>query len=326
MKDFLVHLNRQIPDAVSIGREFSKTNPPPQVSRILFCGMGGSAISGEILKIALAGTCPIPFEINRTWRLPFWVDPKTLVICSSYSGNTEEPLLVFDQAVKKKAKVLGITSGGKLAERMRNRNGLQIRLPGGIPPRCAVGYLTFSLIQIFEKWGWLKFSPQDCREVLGALRRDWGKKPRQLARLMSRYVVRFYGLTDFCEPVLMRWQAQFAENAKVLTARHLIPEMFHNEIEGYCLSKPPAQKILAVFFRDLGEGPLLEKKIQQAKQLVKKSGARVLEIYSQGRSLLARLFYFIYLGDWVSYELALLRGVDPARIPNISLLKGKRIS
>ena len=99
--------------------------------------------------------------------------------------------------------------------------------------------------------------------------------------------------------------------------------MFHNEIEGYSLSKPPLQKFLAVFFQDTEDLPVLEAKIQKAKRLIRNSGSGVLEIHSQGSSLLARLFSLIYLGDWVSYELALLRGVNPLQIPNIALLKKK---
>lgn len=324
MRNYLTHLDRQVLDAVSIGREFAKARRPPKVSRILFCGMGGSAISGEILKVVLARSCRIPFEVNRDLRLPLWADQRTLVVFSSYSGNTEEVLLVFDQALKRKSKILVITSGGKLSKKARDLKADPISLPGGIPPRCAIGYLTFSLVQVFAKWGWFKFSPQNCREVISTLRRDRGGKPRQLARLMSERLVRFYGLTGFCEPVLLRWQAQFAENAKVLASSHLIPEMFHNEIEGYCLSKPMPQKFVAVFFRDADDPPALETKIQKAKRLAAKAGSRVLEIHSRGKSLLARLFSLIYLGDWVSYELALLRDVDPLRIPNISLIKGKR--
>ena len=121
--------------------------------------------------------------------------------------------------------------------------------------------------------------------------------------------------------MLTRWRAQFAENAKTLASSHLIPEMLHNEIEGWKFPREIIKKSSAVFFSDLNDPLWLRKKIQVAQKAIKSAGADVLEIKSSGRSLVARLFFLLVLADWVSYELAILNKVDPISIPVIESLK-----
>lgn len=322
MKNFLLKLDSQINEAIAIGRAFRAPEWGSQVSKVIFCGMGGSAIGGDILRILVTRHHKaIAFKVHRAGLLPHWVDKKTLVIFSSYSGNTPEVLQNVSGALAAKAKILVLTAGGKLRDIARSHRIPYLQVPAGFPPRCAVGYLTFSLVPVFKKWGWLKFSEADAQEVVRTVRGVSRAKAKALAVRLAGRSVHFYGFSAFAEPVLTRWRAQLAENAKTLASSHLIPEMLHNEIEGWKFPKEIIRKSTAVFFADREDPAWLKKKISAAKKIIAGNGAEVIDVASSGRSLAARLFFLLCLGDWVSYELAVLNGVDPVSIPAIESLK-----
>lgn len=174
---------------------------------------------------------------------------------------------------------------------------------------------------IFKKQQWVNDSDCDFEELHSIFQNISRKKAKTLASRFANRFVHFYGTSKWMTPVLNRWRAQFAENSKTLASSHQIPEMFHNEIEGWRFPAALVKKSSAVFFKDTEEKNPFEKKIQFAKKAIQKTGAEVVEISSEGKSLLARLFSLIYLGDWVSYELALLNQVDPLSIPTIEGLK-----
>ncbi len=321
MKDFLLNLDVQILEGLQLGRRFKAPAWGNAVSKVIFSGMGGSAIGGDILRILVTSHKSISFKVHRTGRLPDWADKDTLVIFSSYSGNTPEILQNVDAAIRAGSKVLVLSSGGKLTETAKKKKLPYLQVPGGLPPRCAVGYMTFSLVPLFQKWGWLKFSNTEEREVLRAVRGVSRAQARSLAAKFKGRSVHFYGFSAFAEPVLTRWRAQLAENSKQLASSHLIPEMMHNEIEGWVFPKEIIRRSTAVFFMDRQDPAWLKKKMAVAKNLIARNGAQVLNIASAGSSLVARLFSLLVLGDWVSYELALLNKIDPIRIPLIEALK-----
>lgn len=321
MKDLLETTGSQILEGLKIGERFKLPPWKDGINKILFCGMGGSAIGGDILRILTGAHARIPFEVSRTGRLPLWVDASTLVIFSSYSGNTPETVGCVSAAVKAGAKIIALSSGGQLLKTAAAKKIPFLQVPGGLPPRCAIGYLTFSLVPVLRKWDWLKFPAQDADEVFSTVRSVPHAKVKALAKRLFNKSVHFYGFSAFAEPVLTRWRAQLAENSKMLASSHLIPEMLHNEIESWKFPKDLMKKSAAVFFSDKEDLAGFEKKIKAAQKAVSQAGADVMEIRSEGKSLIARLFSLIVLADWVSYELALLNKVDPIRIPTIELLK-----
>ena len=321
MKDFLLGLDRQILDAISIGRNFRLPAPYRKVSNILFCGMGGSALSGDILNLLSNRHSSIPFQVNRSSRMPAWINNETLVIFSSYSGNTEEIVQDFTRASAVHSKMLVVTSGGKLSElAAQKKNILCLMIPGGLPPRCAVGYLTFSLLPVLSRQGWMDVPEADMKEAAVQVGLAAKKAPILAQKLAGKFV-HFYGLSGLMEPVLTRWRAQFAENAKTLASSHLIPEMFHNEIEGWQFPSEIIKRSLAVFFLDREYLAPLKKKIAFVQKKIKQRGGDAMEISSSGRSLVGRIFSLIGLGDWVSFELAKKLHVDPKPIPTIEELK-----
>lgn len=324
MIKFLEDIDRHITEGLEIGRKFKAPAWGKAVSKILFVGMGGSAIGGDVLRVLVTAQKPMVFEVNRTGRFPAWVDSSTLVVLSSYSGFTPETLANVQPAKKNGAKIIVLTSGGKLLEAAKKNKIPYLQVPGGLPPRCAIGYLAFALIPVFHKWGWLKFGSAEQAEVLKTIRTAPRSKAKDLAKRLHEKSVHFYGFSGFAEPVVTRWRAQFAENSKVLASSHLIPEMMHNEVEAWKFPEDLIRKSAAVFFKDKSDLPWLGNKIKAVQKVFSKTGADVIEIPSTGKSLAARLFSLIILADWVSFELAALNETDPVRIPTIELLKQVR--
>lgn len=321
MKKILESLPGQIQEAVAIGRAFEAPDWRKKISKIIFCGMGGSAIGGDILRTLVNSYSPTVFEVCRTGKIPGWTDSSTLVIFSSYSGNTPETLGNLDVARKAKAKILILSSGGKLGQAAVKHKLPYLQVPGGLPPRCAIGYLTFSLLPVLAAWGRLKFSEKEFHEALRVVAGVSLKRAKLLAKQLWNRSVHFYGYSNFSESVLTRWRAQFAENSKVLASSHLIPEMLHNEVESWKFPAEIIQKSSAVFFSDASDPAWLKNKIRAAQAMMRQAGADVIEIKSSGTSLAARLFSLLALADWVSFELAALNEIDPIIIPVIESLK-----
>ncbi len=319
MKEILSQLDRQILDGHQLGSQF-KPSPFKGIQKIVFSGMGGSAISGDILRLLVRRYSKFNFQVNRAGELPRSVDAKTLVILSSYSGNSIEILRTMPDLLKSKAKILVVSAGGKLSEIAQQKKLLWLQVPSGLMPRCAIGYMTFSLLPVFKKWGMIQYSFKDVEETALAVRKTSLKEAKHLAGRLHSKLVYFYG-SGLALPVMTRWRTQWAENAKMLACQQTIPEMFHNEIEAWHFPRVIIQNAAAVFFKDQEDHAWLKNKTKAAQEMIRKSGAEVIVVASKGRSVLARLFSLIALGDWVSYELAALNGVDPMAIPRIEALK-----
>ncbi len=321
MKDYLLSLDRQIEAGLMLGRAFNPPSSWEPVSKVIFFGMGGSAASGEILRALFSSHAAPPFLVERSERVPSWVDAKTLAIFSSYSGNTQEVLCALQKSLTKHPYVLVVSSGGKLIEEARRRKLNFIQIPAGLPPRCAIGYLTFALLPAFQKKKWLQFSGSDIRETLKVVREAAkGVTPALISTLQGR-AIHLYAFPGLGEAAALRWRTQLSENSKTLASIGLLPEMFHNDVEGWRFPKPLIQASTALFLTDASDPASEQKKLARAMRLIRKSGAKVVEVKSRGKSPLARIFSLVALGDWASYELALRYGVNPAAIPAIDALK-----
>lgn len=320
MEEVLLGLHRQISEAIVTGSRF-RSAKPKNITKILFCGMGGSAISGDILRAVVTESTALPFKVNRSGQLSNWVDRNTLVILSSYSGNSIEILNMVPSLLKSRASILVVSSGGKLSEIAAKKKLPCLKITGGLMPRCAIGYTTFSLLPVLKYWGWADYSDADIKEVIAMVKKAPRAEARALAKQLYGKFAHFYGSAQFSGPILTRWRCQLAENSKMLASQHLIPEMMHNEIEGWKFPKDILKKSAAVFFYDKNDPKWLLGKIEGAQAIIRKSGASVHKIHSRGKSKLARLFSLISLGDWTSYELAVLNHIDPMAIPHIETLK-----
>jgi len=284
------------------------------VSNIVVCGMGGSAIGGDILKAYLSST-GIPVIVHRDYGLPNFVDNTSLVFTISYSGNTEETLSAHDEAVKKGAQVIALTSGGQLAE----KSPRTITLPKGYQPRAAVGYLFFPMIGLLHNSDVVEVKNDELNEMLTALKdvKGFKGKGEALAKKIRGKTPIVYASSLFA-PAAYRWKTQFNENSKQAAFCHIVPEMNHNELVGY--ENMSRDKFVAIFLRDKKDHPRIQKRMDICKKIIERK-VDVIDVETQGNSLLARLFSTIYLGDMASYYLALENRADPTPVEVIQLLK-----
>ncbi len=322
MQEYLLGVDRQIVEGLEIGRALKLPRTYGKVKQVLFYGMGGSAISGDVLRILVTQRSRDFFAVEHGGKWPNWADRQTLAVFSSYSGNTIEVLQHLKHAIACGSSMLIVTSGGKLAQMAAKHRIPWVKIPGGLPPRCAIGYLTFSVLPVLEKVGHFRVLKAEIDETLAVIRKVPSEgNPKKIARALFGKSIHLYAMGGLLEPVLIRWRAQLAENSKTLASHHFIPEIFHNEVEGWRFPKDVIRRSLALFLRDREDSPFFEKRRKLIAKYIRDQKAETLEIKSSGRSPLARIFSLISLGDWVSYELALLNGVDPMKIPVIEALK-----
>ncbi len=333
MAGLLNRFSEQIQDGIRIGKAFVLPRSlAGNFDKIVFVGMGGSAIGGDVLRSLGAKELALPLFVVRHYDLPGFVDSKTLCIFSSYSGNTEETISAFRQGIKKGAKALSISSGGELAHLSRKASVPWIEIPKGLPPRAALGYSVFPLLQAFSQLKLLRWDAravEETVELLLSLSKKCGlenltvKNPaKKLAQALWNKWVVIYAGTELLDSAALRFRNQIEENAKAIASHHLLAEMNHNEILGWEYPKSLVKKSVCVFFQDAEDHPRIQLRMEFTKKLLaNERKIPVEEIHTQGKSRLARLFSAIHLGDWVSYYLALLYRVDPTPVKVIEALK-----
>ncbi len=320
----------QVREAVAIGSAALLKVPRGRTANIVLCGLGGSAIAGDILRSYLADDLRIPFLVNRHYVLPQFVDASSLVIISSYSGNTEETNAAHRQALRRGARILCITSGGTTSALAARHRSPLITIPGGSPPRAALGYSFFPLLIALSRMGFIPDRQREIRETIALLEEkstlyatpDPAANPAlQLAELLQGRITVLYSSTEHMDAVNTRWRGQIAENAKALCFGHVLPEMNHNELVGWNTLHHQMQEMQVVFLRDRGDHQRVQIRMDLSRQILREYTPHLTEVWSEGKSLLARMFSLLYLGDWTSLYLAILHRVDPTPVRVIDHLK-----
>ncbi|MFH0867942.1 MAG: bifunctional phosphoglucose/phosphomannose isomerase [Candidatus Woesearchaeota archaeon] len=288
-----------------------------EVSNIVVLGMGGSAIGGDLLKIYLSEE-NIPVYVNRDYKVPNFVSEQSLVFAVSYSGNTEETLSALNDAKEKNAQIIAITSGGKLANECKKA----IKVPSGLQPRAALGYLFFPMLGVLHNSNIIRVRNDDLNEMMDILKKTdkFNDLAESLAKKLKEKIPVIYA-SDTLGAVAFRWKTQINENAKMPAFYNVFSEMNHNEIAGY---KGMDRKFVAVLIRDKYDNERIKKRMDICKDIMEVT-ANVEEVQTQGNSLLARMFSAIYLGDFVSYHLALWNRVDPSPVEVIEEMKRKLV-
>ncbi len=287
---------------------------PQKVTEIIIIGMGGSWIGGDLLK-TFAGTTQLPIFVVRDYRVPNFVDEYSAVFACSYSGNTEETLAAAEDAKAKGANIIALTSGGKLS-RMCDK---VITVPSGLQPRAALGYMFFPMVGVLYNSGLLEVSNDSLNEMM-ALLRDQGpikKEAEQIASFMHGRLPIIYASEAF-GPVALRWKTQINENAKLPAFSNTFSEMNHNEICAYTHAE--RDLFAPILLRNPKDNPRIRKRMDIAKEIMERR-TKVYSLDIKGNSLLARLFYAIYVGDYASYFLALKGRTDPTPVEVIEALK-----
>lgn len=331
MRGFLEAFPAQLREAYAIGEAFAVDRfGGLRFKSVVFAGVGGSAIGADVVKDILRDQSKVPVVVNRSYTLPAFVDGETLLFVGSYSGNTEEALSAYELGKRRNAKIVVASSGGKLEALALKFNDPRIKLPQGFPPRTAIGYSVIPALIVLSKLGIAPFVKDDFDETLTVLEEQKRKyspgssgenEAWQVSLALYRKFPFIYAPSDLFESVSLRWRGQIEENAKALAAHHLLPEMNHNEIAGWSETGNVLENLAAVFLRDAGEHPRVRARMEITERLVERQGAKVVRVWSAGKSLLARIFSLIYLGDFASYYLAIRYGVDPTSISAIDYIK-----
>ncbi len=297
---------------------------------VVLCGMGGSAIGGDLVRGLVEPTASVPFLVNRGYSLPGWVGERSLVIASSYSGGTEETLSAFAQAQERGARLLVVTSGGEILDRATADGLDHVVIPGGLQPRAALGYSLGVVLRVARALGLVELADGEVEAALDAARQraerhdqdQDGNPARDLsARWVDALPVVYTGV-GLLEAVGMRWRTQIHENAKHPAVGNVLPELDHNEIMGF-ESGPEGvlSRMQVVALRDADDHRQVAKRFDATRDLVQDAVGGWTEATSEGDSRLGRMLSLVQLGDAASFWLAIRKGVDPTPVETIQQLK-----
>ena len=308
--------------------ESAGLTPHDSAGGLVIAGMGGSAIGGALARAVLGDGASRPIMVARDYGLPGWTTPDTTVLCSSYSGNTEETLAAYDAAQALGARTIVVTTGGKLAEQARLDGVPVIPIPGGFQSRAAVGYSLVAALEVAQLCGageGLHAEVDVAAEHAAGLAAAWGPDSgedslaKTLARGLHGTVPQIAGAA-LTAPVAYRWKTQINQNAKTPAFSAELPELDHNELVGWDGAKELAQ-FSAVFLDDSDLHPRVRQRIELTRGLIASRGGVTFRVDTIGQTRLERLISVLLLGDLVSLYLASLRGVDPAPVAAIESLK-----
>ncbi len=301
-----------------------------QANKIVILGMGGSAIGGDLLRVLAEPECALPIVTNRDYTVPAFVNAQTLVIASSYSGNTEETLSAFAQARERGAKLLAVTTDGELARRARELGAPLLTFSYKSQPRAALGYSLVSLIGVVQKLGFIGDRAADLEEavaVMEALQEEIGaaiptaeNPAKQLAERLRGCLPVVYG-AGYLSEVAHRWKTQFNENAKAWSFFEQMPELNHNAVVGYQFPQELADKVAVVMLTSSLDHPRHRVRFRVTREILDRRGVACEMVSARGQSPLAQMLSAIHFGDYVSYYLALLYEVDPSPVEIIGYLK-----
>ena len=321
MKDYISDFSNHLIEAMQIGENKNLKNKNLNINNILIAGLGGSGIGGSIIVDVFALQVNIPIVVSKDYSIPSFVNKNTLVIASSYSGNTEETIYAVKKALKMNAEVAIITSGGKLKEIAEKNNLNKIYIPGGHPPRAMFGYSFTQLFYLLNHYNIIDLSfVRELRKSISLLEKNEKNIKHDalvLAKSLHNKTPVIYVAHGF-EGVATRFRQQLNENSKMLCWHHVIPEMNHNELLGWRVN---VEKLAVVFFRNRLDNKRNKIRIDINKEVLKKHTKDVYEVISDGDSVIQNTIYHIHFGDWVSWYLSELNNVDAIEIDVINYLK-----
>jgi glucose/mannose-6-phosphate isomerase len=305
-----------------------------KVNKVVILGMGGSAIGGDLLRAAAASPDSPPIMVHRDYDLPAHVDENTLVVASSYSGNTEETLTGFTQALSCKCKKLVISTGGKLSS-LANEAGVPIFVIEHVsPPRAALGYGLLPLLAIMQNLGLISDKSAEVDSMVRSLETlcaSWNEdtpvehnQAKKLALKLNGKLVVVYG-SGILSDVARRWKTQINENSKSWAFFEVLPELNHNAVIGYRYPVSLKEYIFVLMLRCPSLHPRTLIRYKVTGELLEQQKIQYQILDSDGTNSLKHIMSLVLLGDWVSYYLAILNDVDPTPVPEIDFLK-KRLS
>ena len=319
-------------DAIELSENIRLKNEYRDVNNIIIAGMGGSAIGGDVVYSLIKNDIKIPFVVNRGYDLPAWANSSTLIICSSYSGNTEETISILEEAKSLGANVIGITTGGVLESLCKNYSFDFVNIPSGLQPRAALAFSFIPLLYILKKTSLINIVVKDWLEtsvdLIKTKREEYSSDREnnpvyQLANKLFKKLPIIYADSELLETVAVRLKGQICENSKILAYHSIYPEMNHNEIVGWENNEE--------FFSNYYVLWLMDDEMNSRNKSRKKIISEILldldvsqqEIKVDGNSFKERFLLLIHYGDWLSYWCAILHNTNPSPVKNIQTLKDK---
>lgn len=322
MEHLINNFPQQLEEALDIGRKSNIDFEGKTFANVVISGLGGSGIGGSIVSEITSEEAVAPIVINKDYFIPGFVNEKSLVVISSYSGNTEETIHAMNQALKKNATVVSVSSGGQVIDIARKNNLPYILVPGGMPPRSCLGY---SLTQLFFVLNRAEIISNRFEKELETTVRLLNREKDTIKKIAAEVTEKLYDKIPVIysaagfEGVAMRFRQQVNENSKMLCWHHVIPEMNHNELVGWVDKN---ERIGVVIFRNSSDYSRTQKRIENNKEVIAGCTTTVIELFSKGESKLEKALYLVHLGDWISLYMAQKRGVDATEVNVIDRLKG----
>ncbi len=335
--DMLAHLHglpKQCREAWLKAGEFALPSNYADIDKVVISGMGGSAIGGDLLRNLTSSVAKPIIFVQRDYTLPAFIDDKTLIIASSYSGMTEETISAFSQALSTNSKKLVITTGGRLKTLAEGKSVPVFTIDYAGPPRASLGYSFMPLLAFLQKLGFIENKSAEVEEMLQVLETLLSKvsedvptrlnPAKQLASKLFGKVVIIYG-AGILSAAAHRWKTQINENSKAWAFSETFPELNHNAVVGYEFPKHVAKQAYVILLHSPSLHPKILLRYQVTSEILEKAGIEHETIDSQGKDELSQIMSLVFLGDWVSYYLAILYETDPSPVKVIDYLK-KRLS
>jgi len=326
----LGELATQCRDSWQLAHMLEMTDALHDIRSVVVLGMGGSAIAGDLVAGLVRGICPVPILVSRDYALPAHVNSHTLVLGSSYSGNTEETLTAVEEAWEQDAQVVVITTGGKLAAWAREREVPALTYSYQAQPRAALGYSLCAVLGVLDSLGLVPVSAAELEAAIAAMEQagqGWGvdqptrkNLAKQIAARLHGNVTVIYG-ADHLAAVARRWKTQINENSKAWAFWEELPELNHNAIVGYEHPSALCSQFHVVLLRSDLYHPRVRRRERITEKLLAEAGVSWQAVDAQGDSKLAQLLTTVLLGDFVSFYLAMCNNVDPTPVEPIARLK-----
>ena len=324
MDQLITRFSEQLEEALQIGSEIKIRKHSRKIQKVYVAGLGGSGIGADFVSAIIRKEAKIPYLVGKGYHIPSYVDQNTLAIASSYSGNTEETLQSFKQIEKTGAKIVVISSGGKLIKTAKRKGYDYIKIPDTWPsPRACLGYSMVQQLALLNNLGIITDkslrSIKKAASLLNQERSSIKRQAKTIANKLHNKIPIIYS-EDRIEPVAVRLRQQINENAKALCWHHVIPEMNHNELVGW---RDKNDQLAVIYLRNKDDYRRNAVRMEINQKIIKKYTKTIINVYSKGTDLVQRMLYLVHLGDWISWYLAQLRDQDAIEVNVIDYLKGE---
>lgn len=321
MKTLIEKFPEQLKQAVEIAKNSSLRHPKNKIENVYISGLGGSGIGGTIASELAFDNATVPIVVGKGYFIPAFVNENTLVIVSSYSGNTEETVQAMNAALENGAHVVAVTSGGIVEETAKKKNFDVIVVPGGMPPRACLGYSLTQVNHILFSLQIIKNNPLpdflSAADLLINEKENIITEAKKLTAFFKNKIPVIYSTTSH-EGIAIRWRQQINENAKMLCWHHVVPEMNHNELVGW-RKENDQLAVLYLLFNDEYERNL--KRIEINSDVIKKYTPHIMTLVAKGKSAIEQTLYLNSVADYTSIFLADENGVEAIEIDVINNLK-----